>query len=215
MKSESRSKKPAENAPLLSSRFEKALVYAARAHACHARKGGNIPYVSHLLAVTAIALEHGANEEEAIAALLHDAVEDAGGKARLDDIELKFGKPVAAIVVGCTDTDKIPKPPWAERKKAYVARMRRAPLSVKLISAADKLHNCRSLLSDYRSLGEALWGRFKGGKEGTLWYYRAMVKVLTCPRLSALVRELDIAVTELEKLANGGKSVLAPPPISI
>ncbi len=216
MKIKSRSKKATgKGRALLSSRFEEALVYAAKAHADHSRKGSDIPYLSHLLGVTGIALEHGANENEAIAALLHDAVEDAGGKARLADIELKFGKPVAAIVAGCTDTDKTPKPPWAKRKKAYVARMRRAPLSVKLVSASDKLHNCRALVSDYRTFGEALWGRFKGGKEGTLWYYRAMVRVLGCPRLKVLVRDLDITVTELEKLANSGKPVLEPPRISI
>ncbi len=215
MKSESRSKKLAERSRgMLSSRFEKALVYAAKAHAGHLRKGSSIPYVSHLLAVTSITLEHGANEDEAIAALLHDAVEDAGGKARLADIELKFGKGVANIVAGCTDTDKTPKPPWAERKRAYVAHMRHAPLSVKLVSAADKLHNSRALLSDYRTFGNALWNRFNGGKEGTLWYHRALVKALRCRRLKFLVRDLDAAVSELEKLANGGKPVLEPPSIS-
>jgi len=198
----------------LSPRFEHALVYAAQIHAGQLRKGTPIPYLSHLLAVTAIALEHGATEDEAIAALLHDAVEDAGGKARLADLEIRFGKRVAGIVAGCTDTDQTPKPPWAERKKAHVAHLRRASASVKLVAAADKLHNTRAILSDYRTLGDALWSRFKGGKAGTLWYFRAMARTFTGPRLSRLVYDLDAAVTELEKLANGGKPVLQPPSIA-
>lgn len=192
-------------------RFEQALVYAAQIHAGQLRKGTSIPYLSHLLAVTAIALEHGATEDEAIAALLHDAVEDAGGKARLADIEMRFGRRVARIVAGCTDTDQTPKPPWAERKTAHVAHLRRAPLSVKLVSAADKLHNTRAILSDYRTLGDALWSRFNGGKEGTLWYYRALVRNFTGRRMRRLAQDLDATVTELEKLANGGRPVLQPP----
>ena len=199
---------------LLSSRFEDAMIYAAHIHAAHVRKGSGAPYLSHLLAVTAIALEHGANEDEAIAALLHDAVEDAGGKARLADIKARFGNRVAAIVAGCSDTDVTPKPPWSERKKAYVAHLRHAPPSVKLISAADKLHNARAILSDYRDIGEALWSRFKGGKPGTLWYYRAVLKNLTGPRLRRLATDIDAVITELEKLANAGRRVLAPPSIT-
>jgi (p)ppGpp synthase/HD superfamily hydrolase len=161
--------------------------------------------------VTAIALEHGATEDEAIAALLHDAVEDAGGKARLADIAVRFGKPVAAIVAGCTDTDQTPKPPWRARKLAKVAQLRSASASVKLVVAADKLHNARAILSDYRILGDALWSRFKGGKEGTLWYHRTMVKDFTGPRLRRLAHDLDATVTELETLANGGRPVLELP----
>ncbi len=155
-----------------------------------------------MLAVTAIVLEQGGTEDEAIAALLHDAVEDAGGKARLADIAVRFGKRVARIVAGCSDADETPKPPWTERKTAYVAHVRRASSSVKLVSAADKLHNTRAILSDYYTLGEALWSRFKGGKAGTLWYYRALVNALRGPRLRNLVRDLDTTVSELERLAN-------------
>jgi (p)ppGpp synthase/HD superfamily hydrolase len=195
----------------LSPRFEQALAYAAQIHAGQLRRGTKIPYLSHLLAVTGIALEHGATEDEAIAALLHDAVEDAGGEARLADLEVRFGHRVARIVAGCTDTDQTPKPPWAERKTAHLAHLRRAPLPVKLVSACDKLHNSRSILSDCRILGDALWGRFHGGKEGTLWYYRAVVSAFGGPRLRGLAQDLDATVTELERLANGGKPVLKLP----
>jgi (p)ppGpp synthase/HD superfamily hydrolase len=193
-------------------KFQEALVYAAQAHAGQLRKGTRIPYLSHLLAVTALALEHGATDDEAIAALLHDAVEDAGGKPRLADIETRFGRAVASIVAGCTDTDVVPKPPWRARKTAYVAHLRDAPLSVKLVAAADKLHNARAILADYRALGDALWSRFNGGKNGTLWYHRAMVNALKEPRLWHLAEDLDTIVTELERLANDGQPVLEPPP---
>jgi GTP pyrophosphokinase len=132
----------------LSPQFEKALLYATRIHGGQLRKKTRIPYSAHILGVTAIALEYGANETEAIAALLHDAVEDCGGAKRLRDIERKFGKAVAKIVDGCTDTDQVPKPPWLERKKAYVAHVRHAPLSTKLVSASDKLHNVRAVLTN-------------------------------------------------------------------
>jgi (p)ppGpp synthase/HD superfamily hydrolase len=204
--------KPEERPSTASSpKFQEALVYAAQAHAGQLRKGTQIPYLSHLLAVTAIALENGATDDQAIAALLHDAVEDAGGKPRLADIEARFGKAVASIVAGCTDTDEVPKPPWRERKTAYVAHVRQAPISVKLVAAADKLHNARAILSDYRAIGDTLWTRFNGGKEGTLWYHRAMVGAFTEPRLRPLAEDLDAAVTELERLAHNSKPVLEPP----
>src|SRR5438445_11472327 len=107
----------------LSRQFEKALIYATRIHSGQLRKKTKIPYIAHILGVTAVALEYGANETEAIAALLHDAVEDCGGAKRLRDIEAKFGTPVGRIVAGCTDTDQIPKPPWMERKEAYNAHL--------------------------------------------------------------------------------------------
>ena len=118
----------------LSKKFEKALVYATQIHGGQLRKKTRIPYIAHILGVTAIAMEYGANETEAIAALLHDAVEDCGGAKRLRDIQEKFGKAVARIVDGCTDTDQVPKPPWLERKKAYVAHVRHASTSTKLVS---------------------------------------------------------------------------------
>src|SRR6266478_10145006 len=127
----------------LSGQFEKALVYATRIHGGQLRKKTRIPYIAHILGVCAIAMEYGANETEAIAALLHDAVEDCGGAKRLRDIERKFGKKVAKIVEGCTDTNQTPKPPWLERKQAYIAHLRKAPASTQIVSAADKLHNLR------------------------------------------------------------------------
>ena len=195
----------------LSKQFEKALLYAARIHGGQLRKKTKIPYIAHILGVTAIALEYGANETEAIAALLHDAVEDCGGAKRLGDIERKFGKAVAKIVDGCTDTDQIPKPPWLERKKAYVAHVRRASMPTKLVSASDKLHNVRAILMDYRQEGESLWSRFTGGKRGTLWYYRALVNAFSGKRIQPLVQEIDRILTELESLANKGAQVNQPP----
>ncbi len=196
----------------LSKKFEKALVYATHIHGGQLRKKTRIPYIAHILGVTAIAMEYGANETEAIAALLHDAVEDCGGAKRLRDIQGKFGKAVARIVDGCTDTDQVPKPPWLERKKAYVAHVRHASTSTKLVSASDKLHNIRAILMNYRQAGEKLWSRFNGGKEGALWYYRALVNVFGGgKRIQPLVEEIDRVLTELESLANAGRRVTKPP----
>jgi GTP pyrophosphokinase len=175
----------------LSTRFEEALVLATCLHADQTRKGTAIPYISHLLAVTAIVLEHGGNEDEAIAALLHDSIEDQGGAATREEIRRQFGDRVVEIVDGCTDTDVMPKPPWRERKEAYLAHIIEATGSVRLVSAADKLHNARAILEDYRIIGEALWNRFNGGKEGTLWYYRSAVDALRKVRV----------VSEIEYLA--------------
>jgi len=186
---------------MLSARFEKALVFATQLHAKQTRKGTSIPYIAHLLAVTSIVLEHGANEDEAIAALLHDAIEDQGGAATREDIRRRFGDTVVAIVDGCTDAEVIPKPPWRARKEAYIAHVREAPASVRLVSAADKLHNARTILADYRQLGDSLWQRFNGGKEGTLWYYRSMVNAFRAAGTTPLVEELDRVVSEIERLA--------------
>lgn len=185
----------------LSARFEKALVYATRLHDGQHRKGKPVPYLAHLLGTASIALEFGANEDEAIAALLHDAVEDQGGVATREQIRRRFGDAVAKIVDGCTDSDTIPKPPWRARKEAYIAHLHTASPSVRLVSAADKLHNARAILRDFRTLGEALWERFAGGKAGTLWYYRALVEAFREDSAMPLVEELDRVVTELERLA--------------
>ena len=186
---------------MLSARFEEALVFATQLHAKQTRKGTSIPYIAHLLAVTSIVLEHGANEDEAIAALLHDAIEDQGGAATREDIRRRFGDTVVAIVDGCTDAEVIPKPPWRARKEAYIAHVREAPASVRLVSAADKLHNARTILADYRQLGDSLWQRFNGGKEGTLWYYRSIVNAFRAAGTTPLVEELDRVVSEIERLA--------------
>jgi (p)ppGpp synthase/HD superfamily hydrolase len=182
-------------------RFEEALLYAARLHRDQTRKGTEVPYVTHLLAVAAIVGENGGTEDEVVAALLHDAPEDRGGKDRLEDIRARFGDEVAEIVDGCTDTYEDPKPEWRPRKEAYVAHVAKASPSVRLVSAADKLHNARSILADLRSLGDRLWARFTGGKEGTLWYYRVLVEAYAEAGSNPVVEELDRVVREIEALA--------------
>jgi len=194
----------------LSPQFEKALIYVTRIHGGQLRKKTRIPYIAHILGVAAIAMEYGANETEAIAALLHDAVEDCGGAKRLRDIERKFGKDVARIVEGCTDTDQTPKPQWLERKRTYIAHVRHAPMATKLVSASDKLHNIRAMLMDYRKEGERLWARFNGGKQGALWYYRALVSALSGKRVQPLVQEIDRTLAKLESLSNNGVQVQRP-----
>ncbi len=185
----------------LTERFTYALSLACQLHRHQSRKGTQIPYVAHLLAVASIALEHGASEDEAIAAVLHDAVEDQGGPPTLARIRREFGDGVADIVEGCTDTDVVPKPPWRARKEEYIAKIASKSKATRLVSAADKLHNARAILADYRTQGEALWSRFNGGREGTLWYYRALADAFAAAERSALVDELDRVVRELEALA--------------
>jgi (p)ppGpp synthase/HD superfamily hydrolase len=186
---------------VLTGRFERALVMAARLHRDQRRKGSGVPYVSHLLAVCELTLEYGGDEDEAIAALLHDAIEDQGGAVARAEIFQQFGPRVTEIVDGCTDTDESPKPAWRARKEAYIRNVENASASVRLVSACDKLHNARSLVMDYRIYGEDLWQRFTGRREGTLWYYRAMINALRASSSSPVVEELDRVVTELETLA--------------
>lgn len=181
----------------MTDRFDQALGYASRLHRGQHRKGAEIPYVAHLLAVTSLVLEHGGSEDEAIAALLHDAIEDVGGEALRREIQERFGKAVLAIVEGCTDADQQPKPPWRERKQAFVERLAEAAAPVRLVVAADKLHNVRSMLADHARIGDRLWQRFRGGRDGTLWYYRAVADTLREVEQTPLVEELDRAVTEL------------------
>ncbi len=182
-------------------KFGEALVYVARLHQDQTRKGTDTPYINHLLAVAAIVGENGGTEDEVIAALLHDGPEDQGGEERLEDIRMRFGDEVAEVVDGCTDTYEEPKPAWRPRKEAYVARMASAPASVRLVSSADKLHNARSILADLRTVDEDLWDRFTGSKEGTLWYYRALVEAYSAAGVSPVVEELDRVVHEIEALA--------------
>ena len=182
-------------------KFEEALTYAARLHRDQTRKATAIPYVTHLLAVAAIVGENGGTEDEVVAALLHDAPEDQGGEARLAEIRERFGTQVADIVAGNSDTYQEPKPPWRGRKERYVAHVACAPHPVRLVSAADKLHNARSVLADLRCLGDDLWPRFNGGREGTLWYYRALVEAFRSAGSNPVVEELDRVVGELERLA--------------
>jgi len=185
----------------LSEKFEEALVYATRAHGDQMRKKTGIPYIAHILGAAAIALEYGANEIEAIGALLHDTVEDCGGAERLRDIREKFGDDVARIVDGCTDSDQTPKPPWLDRKRAYVEHLKDSDSSTRLVSASDKLHNTRAILAELRRTGLEVFERFAGKKDGTLWYYRALVTAFRQHGEHAdLIDELDRVVSEIEKL---------------
>lgn len=186
---------------MLTRRFDDAMVYAARLHAKQTRKGTRVPYVAHLLATASIVLEHGATEDEAIAALLHDAVEDQGGQKTLSAIRRRFGDTVADIVMGCSDTDATPKPPWRLRKEAHLRHLRRAPRSVRLVAAADKLHNARSIVADLRERGRAAWDRFNAGPEEQLWYYGAMVDVLSRKGPRGLAGELRRVVEEMRRLS--------------
>ena len=185
-------------------KFEGALLYASEKHRQQIRKGSGTPYLSHLLQVAGLAMEHGADEELAIGALLHDVVEDCG-KETIEEIRDQFGERVLEIVLGCSDTtDKVAETrSWRERKETYIAHLREeASADVLLVSCCDKLHNSRSILSDLKEQGESIWEIFKGGRDGTLWYYRALVEsyrqVDAPPRL---VRELDEVISEIERLA--------------
>jgi (p)ppGpp synthase/HD superfamily hydrolase len=185
--------------PKLGSRFESALVYAAQLHANQVRKGHNIPYISHLLSVAALVIEDGGSEDEAIAALLHDAIEDQGGAKTREAIRQKFGEKVVQIVDGCTDTEVFPKPPWKERKQRYIEQIRYASPEVLRVSLADKLHNARSTLADLHKVGEAVWDKFKGGKEGTMWYYHSLLEVYQEAGSSFLCDELERVIAKLEQ----------------
>ena len=187
--------------------YEQALAFAAWLHEKQTRKGSGVPYISHLLAVSGLVIENGGSEDEAIAALLHDAIEDQsqrfGGADNLRTILYdRFGEIVLGIVEGCTDADTTPKPPWRARKEAYIARLVNVDNSVLLVSACDKLHNARTLLTDLRERGDDLWVRFNAGKEGTLWYYRSMVETLrSADAPFRIVNELDEIVQEIERTA--------------
>ena len=186
---------------MLTDRFAHALTYANTLHATQVRKGANTPYIGHLLSVAGLVLEHGGTEDEAIAALLHDAVEDQGGDKTRQEIARRFGSGVADIVSGCTDSDTEPKPPWKERKTAYLAHLRHASPSILRVSNADKLHNARAILSDLQTYGDAVWERFTAGKAGTLWYYRALADAFSECAPSPLARDLNDVVTRLEQIA--------------
>ena len=191
----------------LTYRYELALAFAAWLHAKQLRKCSDIPYLSHLLAVSSLVMEYGGDEDEAIAGLLHDAIEDQaqqfGGADRLRAvIKERFGETVLEIVNGCTDAEILPKPPWQERKRAFIARLPEAGHSVLLVTCCDKLHNARTLLADLRAIGQSLWDRFNGGKEGTLWYYRSIVEVSRSTAVpNTLVDELEGNVEEITRLS--------------
>jgi (p)ppGpp synthase/HD superfamily hydrolase len=191
----------------LGERFRRALAYAARLHATQFRKGTTRPYVAHLLGVTSIVLTHGGDEDDAIAALLHDAVEDQGGKPLLRKIRAKFGARVARIVDACTDADTYPKPPWRARKERYLRHLRSAEASARLVSAADKIYNAQETLMDARELGNDVWKRFHASREETLWYYGEVVKILRRKGPRTLAVELERIVVELANVRTPSRRV--------
>jgi GTP pyrophosphokinase len=186
---------------ILGNRFQEALIYAARLHAGQMRKRSSVPYFAHLLGVTALVLEDGGNEDEAIAALLHDAVEDQGGLDTLADIKEKFGEKVAAIVLEVSDSTSQPKPPWEERKSAYIESIQGASPSAIRVSLADKVYNARSIMRDLQNEGERVWEKFNGGKKGTIWYYEQLLIEFSRCSSGSLVLDLERCVREIKSLA--------------
>ena len=184
--------------PKLGLRLQRAFRYAAEKHAGQTRKQTAVPYLSHLMAVASLVLEAGGDEDMAIAALLHDVVEDCGGMPRLREVRGQFGARVAKIVEGCTDSFGEPKAEWVERMRDYLRELKHADAETRLVSASDKLHNVRTILADYRRDGESIWERFTGRKEGTLWYYRALSDEYQRRGSNRNTHELEIAVAQLE-----------------
>lgn len=192
----------------LTDRFDRALLYAAHVHGGQVRKGTSIPYVAHLLAVSATVLEYGGDEDLAIAALLHDSAEDQGGKLRLEDIRNRFGDRVADVVAGCSDSlvdtaKGEQKAPTGERRKAYLAHLETAEEDVLRVSLADKAHNARAILRDLRNpdVGERVWSRFSQPRKETLLYYRRLAAIFRerCSgQLGQLANELHEIVDALE-----------------
>jgi len=191
----------------LSGRFLEALAFAHRVHGNDTRKGTTIPYVAHLLSVCGTVLADGGDEDEAIAALLHDTLEDHADTVSRDELQRRFGERVLVLIEVCTDTPADyrggPKPPWRQRKAAYLERLARTPASDLRVPVADKLDNARAVLADYRELGEALWPRFNAGREEQLWYFRSLVDGFRDAGVHGLlIDELDRTVSELERLTS-------------
>jgi GTP pyrophosphokinase len=183
----------------LSSTFDEAFRYAHAVHAAQRRKGTGSPYISHLMGVASIVLDDGGTEEEAVAALLHDAAEDHGGRDRLEDIRARFGEAVARIVEDCTDSWETPKRPWAERKQAYVQHARTLSGPSLRVSAADKVHNTYAILRDLRNVGEAAWTRFSAAPDDVLSYYEGLVRAYREAHGGRLVDELDRIVRGIRR----------------
>jgi (p)ppGpp synthase/HD superfamily hydrolase len=190
----------------LSERLSDAVRLACRWHVDQRRKVSGAPYVAHLLGVAGIVLDSGGSDDEAVAAILHDAVEDQGGPETRRHIERLFGPAVARIVDECSDTDESPKPPWRQRKEAFIARLPSVSASARLVTAADKLDNVRGLIQGYHEQGEKLWAHFLGGRAGALWYHRAVVDALRRIEPSPLVERLHREVSLLESLVRDGSS---------
>ena len=183
----------------LTERFDEAVRYAREVHEGQTRKGTHIPYIAHLLGVSSIVLDDGGTEDEAIAALLHDAAEDHGGRARLEDIRSRFGDAVAKIVEDCTDSWETPKKPWAERKMEYVEHARKLPPSSLRVSVADKVHNTYAILRDLRNEGESVWQRFNAKPDDVMAYYQSLVRAYHEAGGGRLVNELERIVRGIER----------------
>jgi (p)ppGpp synthase/HD superfamily hydrolase len=183
---------------MMTERFDAALAYASALHRSQFRKGTRIPYISHLMAVSSLVLEHGGNEDQAIAGLLHDAVEDQGGIEVLQDIERRYGPAVAEIVADCTDAWTDPKPAWRARKEAYLAKLPGEKPGSLLVSLADKMHNAGSILFDHSVIGPEIWNRFSVRRDQTLWYYRSLSDVFTAALPGGFAAEFARTVAALE-----------------
>jgi len=195
----------------LGDRFTRALELAFDLHSGQTRKGSGVPYFGHLLGVTAIVIETGGSEDEAVAALLHDAAEDQGGRETLERIRSEFGEDVGQIVESCSDSLGEPKPPWRERKRAYLEHLEDASEPALRVSLADKLHNVRTIVVDYRDLGEALWGRFNAERDEVLAYYRALAGIFSRRMPGALATELSETVAELDGLVAAANPASSSP----
>jgi (p)ppGpp synthase/HD superfamily hydrolase len=186
---------------MLTSRFEKALVFTFKLHKDQTRKSMPVPYFAHLMGVSSLVLEAGGDEDTAIAALLHDAVEDRGGMPILEEIRSLFGGRVADIVDECTDSYNTPKLPWRERKEQYLKKLHHASTEARLVSVADKLYNVRTICDALRLNGDEIWTRFNGGKKGSLWYYHTLLEVYRQTGSDITTEAYARAVEELDKLA--------------
>lgn len=195
----------------MTSRFTNAIEYA-RILPIERRKGTDVPYMAHLLGVACLVMgETGhvgflVTEDMVIAALLHDAAEDQGGELRLQYIEHNFGSNVARMVEGLSDSltaDPHHKESWPERKKSYIQTLRKEPADVRLISAADKLYNARTILEDYREIGRRVWDRFKRGRDDQIWYLNQLLKVYKLHASNRIVEELRRVVTDLTQISSG------------
>ena len=184
----------------LSKLYDVALVYASDLHRDQVRKGSGIPYIAHLLSVSSRVLSARGTEIQAIAGLLHDAAEDQGGQATLDDIRTKFGTEVAQIVSDCTDSWVDPKPPWRPRKEAYLATLPKKAQTSLLVSLADKVDNAEAILNDYRNIGDGLWECFTGGRGGTIWYYRELSAIFNQALPGSLAHQLSLTVSSFPPL---------------
>lgn len=188
---------------MLTHRFDDALVFASSLHRTQTRKASKVPYVSHLLAVAALVLEYGGDEDQAIAALLHDAIEDQGGAETGELIRARFGGRVAKIVRECSDSDGQMTGDWQARKDAYIAGIASKSKDALLVTTCDKLHNAMTILADLQTEGEIIFQRFTAGREGTLWYYRAIANTLEKRMGSPLSKRLRKVVANIEDEAGG------------